>query len=102
VGRYVQPEIHHHLCEHEAKTQNEGEQKMSKVAGQPVPNALINVVDLLVESRIRIDAMEQILVKTNPVAYQLYLGAIEDLQAQKTAEVNRVLTRTLKSKPTKR
>jgi hypothetical protein len=64
---------------------------MSKVAGQPLPNALIKVVDLLVESRIRIDAMEQILVKTNPVAYELYLSAIENLQTQKTAEVNRVL-----------
>jgi carbohydrate-binding DOMON domain-containing protein len=72
---------------------------MSKTASQPLPNALVRVVDLLVESRIRIDAMEQILVKTNPVAYQLYLGAIEDLQAQKTAEVNRVLTQTLESQP---
>jgi hypothetical protein len=78
------------------------EKEMSKVAGQPSTNTLNRVVNLLIESRIRIDAMEQILVKTNPVAYQLYLGAIEDLQAQKTAEVNRVLTRTLKSKPTKR
>jgi hypothetical protein len=64
---------------------------MSKATGQPLPNALIKVVDLLVESRIRIDAMEQILVKTNPVAYELYLSAIENLQTQKTAEVNRVL-----------
>ena len=75
---------------------------MSKAAGQPLPNALKKVVDLLVESRIRVDAMEQILVKTNPVAYDLYLGTIENLQAQKTAEVNRVLTQTLKSKPTER
>jgi hypothetical protein len=75
---------------------------MSKASGQPLPNALSRVVDLLVESRFRIDAMEQILVKTNPVAYELYLGMIENLQAQKTTEVNRVLTQTLKSKPTKR
>jgi hypothetical protein len=60
------------------------------------------VVELLVESHIRIEAMEQILVKTNPVAYELYLGMIENLEAQKTAEVNRVLTQTLKSKPTER
>jgi hypothetical protein len=60
------------------------------------------VVELLVESRIRIDAMEQILVKTNPVAYELYVGTIKNLQAQKTAEVTRVLTQTLKSKPTER
>ena len=70
---------------------------MSKVAGQPLPNALSKVVDLLVESRIRIDAMEQILVKTNPVAYALYLGTIKNLQRQKEAEVNRVLTQTLES-----
>ena len=75
---------------------------MSKAAGQPLPNALSKVVDLLVESRIRIDAMEQILVKTNPVAYELYLGMIEDLKAQKAADVNRLLTKTPKSKPTER
>ena len=71
---------------------------MSKAAGQPLPNALRKVVDLLVESRIRIDALEQILVKTNPVAYELYLGTIENLQAQKTAELKKVLTVRLKSK----
>jgi len=66
---------------------------MSKVAGQPpLSNALIKVVDLLVESEIRIDAMEQILVKTNPVAYELYLGTIENLRAQEGAELKKVLT----------
>jgi hypothetical protein len=75
---------------------------MSKAAGQPSANVLTRVVDLLIESRIRIDAMEQILVKTNPVAYELYLGTIENLQAQKTAEVNRVLGQTLKLKPAER
>lgn len=72
---------------------------MNKAAGQPLPNVLTNVVDLLVESRIRIDAMEQILVKTNPVAYELYLGTIENLRRQKAAEVNRVLSQTLESQP---
>jgi hypothetical protein len=43
--------------------------------------------------------MEQILVKTNPVAYELYLGAIENLRAQKAAELKKVLTVRLKSKP---
>ena len=71
---------------------------MSKVAGQSLPNALSRVIDLLVESRIRIDAMEQILVKTNPVAYDLYLGTIENLRAQKAAELKKVLTISLKSK----
>jgi hypothetical protein len=66
--------------------------EMSKAAGQSSTNTLSRVIDLLVESRIRIDAMEQILVKTNPVAYELYLGTIENLQAQKTAELKKVLT----------
>jgi hypothetical protein len=70
---------------------------MSKAAGQPLPNALIKVVDLLVESRIRIDALEQILVKTNPVAYELYLGTIESLRVQKAADLKKVLTVSLKS-----
>jgi hypothetical protein len=72
---------------------------MNKAAGQPLPHALIKVVDLLIENRIRIDAIEQILVKTNPVAYDLYLGTIKNLQRQKEAEVNRVLTQTLDSQP---
>jgi hypothetical protein len=42
--------------------------------------------------------MEQILVKTNSVAYALYLSMIENGQRQKAAEVKRVLTQTLKSK----
>jgi carbohydrate-binding DOMON domain-containing protein len=75
---------------------------MSKTSSQPLANALSKVVDLLVESRIRIDAMEQILVKTNSVAYPLYLGMIENLQRQKAADVNRVFTRTLKSRSTQR
>ena len=71
---------------------------MSKAAGQELPTALMRVVDLLVESRIRIDAMEQVLVKTNPVAYDLYLGTIENLRAQKAAELKKALTVGLKSK----
>ena len=71
---------------------------MSKAAGQPLPNALSKVVDLLIESRIRIDAMEQILVKTNSVAYALYLGMIEDLRTQKAPELKTLLTARLKSK----
>jgi hypothetical protein len=71
---------------------------MSKVAGQPSTNALTKIVDLLVESRIKIDAMEQLLVKTNPVVYELYLGTIENLRVQKAAELKKVLTVKLKSK----
>ena len=43
--------------------------------------------------------MEQILVKMNPVAYEPYLGTIENLRAEKAAEVNQVLTHTFESQP---
>jgi hypothetical protein len=86
------------LRKRENQAENRRGKEMRKVAGQPLPNALSKVVDLLVESRIRIDAMEQILVKTNPVAYDLYLGTIENLRAQKAAELKKVLTVRLKSK----
>ena len=75
---------------------------MSKAAGQQSTNTLRRVVEILVEDRIKLDAMEQVLKQINPLVYELYLGMIENLQAQKTAEMNRVLTQTFKSKPTKR
>jgi len=98
VGKCVQPEIPDLLRKRENLAEDRRGTEMSKVAGQPLPNALIKVVDLLVESRIRIDAMEQILVKTNPVSYELYLGTIENLRAQKATEVKKILTGKLKSK----
>ena len=38
--------------------------------------------------------------ETNSVADELYLGMIENLRAHRAEEMNRVLTQTLKSKPT--
>ena len=75
---------------------------MTKTAGPQSTNTLSRVVDLLVEHRIKLDALEYVLKETNPLVHELYLGTIENLQAQKTAEVNRVLTQPLKSKPTER
>ena len=75
---------------------------MSKAAGQPSTNAFSRVVDLLVEHRIKLDALEHVMKETNPLVHELYLGTIENLQAQKIAEVNRVLTQPLKSKPKER
>jgi len=75
---------------------------MRKTAGQPSINTLSRVVDLLVEHRIKLDALEYVLKETNPLVHELYLGTIENLQAQKPAEVNRVLSQTHKSKTTER
>jgi hypothetical protein len=74
---------------------------MSKAAGQASTNTLrrvVDLVDLLVEHRIKLDALEHVLKETNPLAHELYLGTIENLRAQKGAEVNPVLTQTLESK----
>ena len=70
---------------------------MSKTAGHPPANTLSRVVDLLVEHKIKLDALEHVLKETNPLVHEFYLGTIENLRAQKAAEVNQVLTQTLES-----
>lgn len=74
---------------------------MSKAAGQPSTNTLSSVVDLLAEHRIKLDALEHVLKEINPLVHEFYLGTIENLRAQKAAEVNQVLTQTLESQPAK-
>jgi hypothetical protein len=72
--------------------------EMNKAAGQPSTDTLSRVVDILVEHRIKLDALEHVLKETNPIVHDLYLGTIENLQAQKTAELKKILTVRLKSK----
>jgi hypothetical protein len=72
---------------------------MKQAAGQRSTNSLSRVVDLLVEQRIKLDALEQVLKETNPLMHEFYLGTIEKLRAQKAAGVRQVLTQTLKPQP---
>ena len=72
---------------------------MSKAAVQPSTNAFGRVVELLVELRIKLDALEHLPKDTNPLVHELYLGTIENLRAEKAAEVNQVLTHTFESQP---
>jgi hypothetical protein len=65
---------------------------MSIAGGQPPTNTLSRVVDLLVEYRIKVDALERVLKETNPLVHELYLGTVETLRAHKAAEVNQVLS----------
>jgi hypothetical protein len=65
---------------------------MSKAAGQPSGNSLSRVVELLVEHKIKLDALEGVLKETNPLVHELYLGTIENLRAQKAAQVKQVLS----------
>jgi len=83
------------------KPKLEGGIEMSKATGQLPTDTLCRVVDLLVEHRIKLDALEHVLQETNPLVHEHYLGTIENLRAQKAAEVNRVLAQTLKSQPAK-
>jgi GTP cyclohydrolase II len=46
---------------------------------------------LLVEHKIKLDALEGVLKETNPLVHELYLGTVENLRCQKAAEVNQVL-----------
>jgi hypothetical protein len=72
---------------------------MSKSVGPTSVSPLSSVVDLLVEHRVRLDALEHVLKETNPLAHELYLGAVENLQAQEAAELKEALTARLKSNP---
>ncbi len=77
---------------------------MSKATDHASTNTsrrVVDLVDLLVEYRIKLDALEHVLKETNPLVHDLYLGTIENLRAQKTVEVNQVLTQTLGSKSDK-
>ncbi len=94
----MQPEIHDYLCERENHNPDRRGTEMSKAAGQPSTNNLRSVVDLLVEHRIKLDALEHVMKETNPLLHEFYLGTIENLRAQKAAEVNQGLTQTLKPK----
>jgi hypothetical protein len=71
---------------------------MSKAGNPTSVNTLSSVVDLLVEHRIRLDALEHVLKETNPLAHELYLGAVENLQAKEAAELKEALTARLKSR----
>jgi hypothetical protein len=73
---------------------------MSKAADQPSMNTFSSIVDLLIEHRIKLAALEQVLKETDPLIHELYLGKIEDLRAQKTAEINQVPTQTPEAHPT--
>jgi len=47
---------------------------MSRATGQPSTSALGEVVDLLVESRIKLDALDNVLKEINPLLHERYLG----------------------------
>ncbi|MGA2883341.1 MAG: hypothetical protein ABSG13_30715 [Bryobacteraceae bacterium] len=71
---------------------------MSRVTGQPSMKALGEVVDLLVESQIKLDALDSVLKEINPLLHERYLGEIENVKAREAAELRRALTTRLRAK----
>jgi hypothetical protein len=71
---------------------------MSRATSQPSMNALRGVVDLLVESRIKLDALENVLKEINPLLHERYLGEIEVVKERKASELKQALTGRLKAK----
>ena len=59
-------------------------------------DGLGEIIALSVENRIKIEALEQVLVKTNPMVHELYLGQIETLSKQKAVKLNLAFTPTPK------
>ena len=60
---------------------------MSRVTGQPSMKALGEVVDLLVESQIKLDALENVVKEINPLLHERYLGEIEVVKKRKAVRV---------------
>jgi hypothetical protein len=67
-------------------------------SSEALMNLLSEVIDLLVQNRIRLDALEEVLKETNPLVHELYVGTVENMQAQRATELGRALTLSLKSK----
>ena len=72
---------------------------MNKADGQRSTKQSSGLIDLLVEYRIKLDAMEHVLKEINPLVHEFYVGTIENLQAKNTAELRKAITRRLDSEP---
>jgi hypothetical protein len=75
-----------------------GKPSMSRAASPRSMNALGDVVDLLVESRIKLDALENVLKEINPLLHERYLGEIASVKERKASQLKQALTADLKAK----
>lgn len=73
---------------------------MNRATGQPAMNVLGEVVDLLVDNRIKFDALENVLKEINPLLHDRYLGEIENLKERKASALKQAFTANLKAKLT--
>ena len=61
-------------------------------------NALDEIVAFAVESRIRLEALENVFDETNPMLHELYIGEIENLRKEKSRQMTEALLADLKSR----
>ena len=73
---------------------------MSRATGQASMNILGEVVDLLVDNRIKFDALENVLKDINPLLQERYLGEVEVVKERKASALKQALTASLKAKLT--
>jgi hypothetical protein len=50
-------------------------------------------------SHVNLRGLEHVLKEANPLVQELYVGTVENLQAQEAVEVNQLLTQTLEVQP---
>ena len=70
---------------------------MSRASSQRSMNALGDVVDLLVESRIKLDALENVLKEINPL-HERYVGEIASVKQRNASQLKQALTADLKAR----
>ena len=75
---------------------------MSRATGQASMNILGEVVDLLVDNRIKFDALENVLKEINPLLHERYLGEVEVVKERKASALKQALTASLKAVLTQR
>lgn len=71
---------------------------MKHTADNSLLNALEELVALSVENQIKLEALEQVWLKTNPMIHELYIGEVETITKEKAAKLNVALTKALKER----
>ena len=62
--------------------------RSKSASNKPLRGDLQEVVDRLAEHQIKLEALEQVLVKTNPLVHELYLGQLEVLSKERNVISN--------------
>ena len=87
------------ICENqlrEIEPHSRREVTLNRATGQASMNVLGEVVDLLVDNRIKFGAFENVLREINPLLHERYLGEIEVVKERKASALRPALTASLK------